>query len=451
MILKNIVSSVYEDKVLSQEGRYFLHVDYVDMRKFFSVGGQLCAKGERTCVDGEKMFNFDPFRDAIIDYQAKFDPDPMGFVDYDYSTEEYTWKTKTNRTAPKAALTLNKRKLLMDRTESISLSQKYRDAAYRHYAPSSAVPSREHLGLEPLMEDLSFAMELEMSTKKTPLTVLLRKGMIPLYDGSIRGHEVCTHPLSDAEGLALINNAIKTLHSAGEQTDSSCSYHIHIAPTIELTKKQVVALYLLYWKIYGGLIEIFPYYLTDPVGIGGKNKNFCEGPIKPFTTVRKMDIEEMYKIVRALYVGSRALRGPSYNNPARYAAINMYPFFALGGTIEFRMHPGTLSSLRGLGWMAFHGALFQMVFSDADMIIDSIVRGHKTSVFDVLEFARGLCANGDGSTLLQLYEDQLETDMSERSRIYTESIDIAGDGGTSRRNSLIMQMSADYFKNNPQI
>ena len=445
------MTSVYEDKILSQEGRFFFHADHLDMRKFFIVGGNLYAKGERTCVDGDTVFNFDCFRDAIIDYQAVFCPDPLSFSHYTYSAEEYTWKTKAERTAPKAALTLNKRKLLMDRADNMSLSQKYSIATYKDYAPAYAVPAREHFALEPLMEDLTFAAEFEMSTKKTPLTVLLRKGMIPLYDGSIRGHEICTHPLSGAEGLSLIGQALKTLHENGEQTDSSCSYHIHIAPTVEFTKKHVVALYLLYWKMYGGLMEIFPYYLTDPVGIGGKNKNYCEGPIKPFVTVRKMDIEEMYKTVRSLYIGSRALRGPSHNNPARYAAINMYPFFADSGTIEFRLHPGTLSSLRGLGWMCLHGALFQMVFSDPDIIINSIAQGHKTSVFDVIDFAKGLCTNADGSALLQLYEDQLETDMSERSRIYAESIDLANDGGTARRNSYIMQMSADYFKNNPQI
>lgn len=75
------------------------------------------------------------------------------------------------------------------------------------------------------IKQFTFGLEYETSAGNIPWLECLNNNLVPLYDGSITGHEYVTFPLNSEE-LPIIHNHLSLL-SKYTKFDRNCSLHIH--------------------------------------------------------------------------------------------------------------------------------------------------------------------------------------------------------------------------------
>ena len=73
--------------------------------------------------------------------------------------------------------------------------------------------------------NFSIGLEYETNAGNIPWDICRKLGLVPLYDGSILGHEYVTFPLHASE-LPIIQNQLKTLEQY-TTFDHNCSLHVH--------------------------------------------------------------------------------------------------------------------------------------------------------------------------------------------------------------------------------
>lgn len=131
------------------------------------------------------------------------------------------------------------------------------------------------------LSDFTFGLEYETSAGNIPWLSCVDTNLVPLYDGSIKGHEYVTFPLTHVE-LPIIRQHLDLLHRY-TRNDKNCSLHIHFGG-FPITYSKIEAL-CKYWNYFQYEISKYiPYwsYYVERYKDNGKAYN------KPWPAIRSL-------------------------------------------------------------------------------------------------------------------------------------------------------------------
>lgn len=215
------------------------------------------------------------------------------------------------------------------------------------------------------MPDYTFGFEFETSHGKIPNWKILKTGLVPLRDGSIRGIEYATIPLQGTKGITILENACFNLKKYTSITTNE-SLHLHIG-NVSTSKKFVAYLFTLCCIIEKEIYNLFPKYYdqTSKFKARGKDYNI---PLRK--DLASAEWEETFNNL-VFYLGAgkkyQGLGSVHHNDPdesgkwrinERYHWVNFIPLlFGKVNTIEFRCHVPTHDPVKVINWLYICSAI----------------------------------------------------------------------------------------------
>lgn len=163
-----------------------------------------------------------------------------------------------------------------------------------------------------------------------------------VFDGSVRGAEVVS-PILDPIRLNEASTVARLLLGAGGKVDRTTGYHVHIGAQ-DLTKDNIANWYI-NWNLLHDAIGV----LVAPSRL---NNRFCSAVSQDRATAN-----------------AERIRNGSISdiNGDRYQSFNLQAFDR-HGTLEIRLHQGTLNGTKAVAWAKFIDAFKQLsatkVFND---------------------------------------------------------------------------------------
>ncbi len=269
-----------------------------------------------------------------------------------------------------------------------------------------------------LLGDVTFGIECETYQGNIPDRIQNRLGLVCCRDGSIGGLEAVSVPMKGAKGLQNVSN-IGVALSKYCDSDVNCSYHIHIG-NLNLSRAELVAMYMLCYNIQDDIFKMFPYYKTDPSGIKHKNYN---KKLKKLGIYKLKDtskegfnvyVDEVYeKIFTFLSEGmppcqdnNRKLHEHPVKNKwdrvnSRYFWVNFQNvLFSSRETTEFRVHQNTLNPIKMVNWLFMCVAIVR--YGQAN--IKSIILGENNATMDdILDYYKNSFKRNGHAELLSGY------------------------------------------------
>ena len=257
------------------------------------------------------------------------------------------------------------------------------------YSIASVLPEYEghkytpksNLRLDSEMEDLTFGVEFETSGGVVPHNKLSEMGIVPLRDGSISGYEYTTIPLTSIDHLHDVTvELFKKCH-----VRTSDAMHVHIG-NVPHTPEFLEDMYKLSYTLQNELYEMVPSYKKkDTRGVKRRGENYTN-PLPNATSVKQ--------IINFLSDGAEngsdsITQRPHPSDPdgrrkwqirSRYSSINFVNFiYSPSGTIEFRLHQGTVNPYKTIYWLLINAAIVKYAMDT------SIVKTGRETLKDVID------------------------------------------------------------------
>ncbi len=271
-----------------------------------------------------------------------------------------------------------------------------------------------------IINEYSFGLEFETSAGIIPEHKCKQLGLIPLRDGSIKGHEYTTIPMIGEGGVNLLMNQMKALKN--ECTiDKECSLHVHFGG-FSLIEENILRLYNLLYYLQDEIGELFHEYIFNTGSYKASGKDYC----KRFKG-KADSIDSLYSHLadgNATWDGDFYMQHPldprhdqKWNNNKRYYFVNLINMlFGTGAkTVEFRLHTPTFNETKVINWLFICMAILRYAeTSEAKLSeLESI------KLKDVLEFAYGT----DSNTYLTLvdYMDKRKSFFFKNYRVYGDT------------------------------
>jgi hypothetical protein len=162
----------------------------------------------------------------------------------------------------------------------------------------------------------------------------LHEAWSSVYDGSVRGAEVVS-PILDEVRLNEASTVARLLLGAGGKVDRTTGYHVHIGAA-SLTHDNIANWYL-NWNL-----------LHDAIGVLVAPSRLNNGYCRPVSRDRAE-------------VNASRIRGGNISdlNGERYQSFNLESF-QRHGTLEIRLHQGTLNGTKAVAWAKFIDAFKQL-------------------------------------------------------------------------------------------
>lgn len=255
-----------------------------------------------------------------------------------------------------------------------------------------------------LINKYSFGLEIETCGGLLAQHECVELGLIPLRDGSIRGHEYTTIPMIGEAGVNLLMNQFKLL-SERCSIDKECSMHVHFG-NFKLTEENLVSLYNVLYIIQDELGQLFHQDIYNTGRYKSSHKDYC----KKFKGLVN-SIDELYS---RLSDGNGTWGGDFYDphpldpnknrkwdNSCRYYFCNLInALFGSGPkTVEFRLHTPTLNYSKAINWLFICMAILE--YAENHNVLNV---GKSITLEEIIEFS----FNGDDNTISVL-NDYLST------------------------------------------
>ena len=237
--------------------------------------------------------------------------------------------------------------------DSLSYSMKNNMAFFKDFTYST----KDDLGLDTILDGLTFGGEFETSSGHIPHKLLMELGIAPLRDGSISGYEYTTVPLKSINHLKHIVDVL----NARCRVTFKDSLHFHIG-NVPRSKSFLLKMFKTAEQLQDELYEMVPSYKKrDTHSIKRRSENYTN-PL-PRIDIEKEDA--INKIIHFLSDGkddstSIGVR-PHPSDPSgdhkwqirnRYTAINLVNYiYNDSKTIEFRLHEGTTNPYKAIYWL----------------------------------------------------------------------------------------------------
>lgn len=222
------------------------------------------------------------------------------------------------------------------------------------------------------LEGITYGFEIETWDGTVNMRHLPKLGLIPLLDGSLRhdgivGYEYATIPLKGSTGLYTLKNAFDILQRYTE-ISKYCSLHLHVGG-YKKSKEFVLSVYSVIKKLEPELYSLFPAYYQDTSNF--KAKNYC-GHLPQFNFSKNTDdaFNKFYYFMSGNNCEFTEFNtenhplDPGANHKwdinTRYFNTNFVPFlWGKKGTLEFRLHPPTLNSVKAINWLFICNAILK--------------------------------------------------------------------------------------------
>ncbi|MCK5788718.1 MAG: amidoligase family protein [Chlamydiia bacterium] len=222
---------------------------------------------------------------------------------------------------------------------------------------------KSNLKLDSLMGDLTFGVEFETSSGKIPHQNLLKLGVAPLRDGSIAGYEYTTIPLRSIDHLKDITDELKQQCIVTFRD----SLHIHIGGTPR-SKEFLLKAFRLSQKLQGEFYKMVPSYkLKDEHRIKRRDRNYTN-PLPQINITNPTALSEIINFLSDGNESSSSIQKRPHPSDKsgrhkwqiqnRYTSINFVNYiYSKSGTIEFRLHQGTINAYKTIYWLLINTAL----------------------------------------------------------------------------------------------
>jgi len=238
-----------------------------------------------------------------------------------------------------------------------SMNKNYKYFKDHKYTPKSK------LGLDHLLGGLTFGGEFETSSGKISHDKLIELGVAPLRDGSISGYEFTTIPLTSINHLKDIINVL----NANCNVTYKDSLHFHVGG-VPHTKEFLLKMFKVAQLLQNEFYQMVPSYkLKDIHHIKRREQNYTNK--LPIINIKNETA--INRIVEFLSDGKDTSDNisirPHPSDPSgehkwqirnRYTCINFVNFIYGGaGTVEFRLHQGTVNPYKAIYWLLINIAL----------------------------------------------------------------------------------------------
>lgn len=335
-------------------------------------------------------FNF-PDADAL--------PKRFSFCDaYNFYTDVHDYKTNRGK--------------YVNKPEYPTLDYVY-SFADSQYANLLSKTAKQYMEDNPLKNVFSkylgkntFGIELETKSGIVPVHELFRYGYLPLRDGSIKGYEYTSMVLDKFNLFNSVVNISNSFQEGNASVDEYCSLHLHLG-NVPRNKKTFLAIYMLSYLLQNEIEELVLPFKRD-IDFLAKKKGekdhckrlprlgLCDNDLSNFEKNNADYNKEVDRMVNTIlkFIYQNANNnyefnnlkepdlGAKWNKKARYYTINFYNYlFKRNGTIEFRLHHGTLNKYKIINWIFICNAIIKFALENIDEIIEG---ANKISLDDVL-------------------------------------------------------------------
>lgn len=217
-------------------------------------------------------------------------------------------------------------------------------------------------------------MEIEVAevgqNNHTVAGVIEGHGGAIVHDGSIQGRhtfEINTAPASGDKFVKQINEICEALNTDKAKVNKSCGLHVHVDAR-DFNFYDVRKLVFLYEKLEDALYGI--------VAPSRRQSTYCQpcGPkfVKNLeqNIVPKDNEKTLIKNVYGSEENIAYLKRNKYHS-ARYAALNVHSW-VYRGSIECRMHQGTVNAKKIIAWGMLWAAILDYAFTHTEKQIKSL-------------------------------------------------------------------------------
>jgi Putative amidoligase enzyme len=217
----------------------------------------------------------------------------------------------------------------------------------------------------------TYGIELEMSSLSigSAQSLLNRAGLTWAVkpDGTRGVSAEAVSPILGAETLAQCTTAARALASAGATVNKQTGYHVHLGA--DHYGLNGIANLVVNWAIAHDTIAA----LVAPSRL---NNGFC----------RPLSLQDADRTAEQVRNGRIA-----NINGGRYYSLNLASYDR-HGTVEIRLHHGTLNGSKIKAWAEFCNAMAEL--SKAGILIDSADLAHDNRLNNLAGLLRGLVGNG---------------------------------------------------------
>lgn len=226
--------------------------------------------------------------------------------------------------------------------------------------------------------DLTFGIEFETSAGNISEADCHRYGLMPLRDGSIKGHEYATIPLNGTENdFKLLLAQLKLLRE-NCFFDKDCSMHVHIGG-FPIKEAEIFALYNLCLRLEEQVSRMFCRQCMCTSSFKTKAKDFCNPLPGKFNS-----FDDLYYFLSG---GNTRYRSDLYKNHPqdnenrakwnmghRYLWVNLINlcFKKTGKTVEFRLHEPTFNSEKVINWLFICAAFLKYAQKHTNDILNNV-------------------------------------------------------------------------------
>lgn len=253
--------------------------------------------------------------------------------------------------------------------------------------------------------DYSIGIELETIFGKIPMKYLFKYGLIPLRDGSINGFEYTSIPYRHNKKLSTLKEICEMM-SKRTGVNKYCSFHIHFG-NVNKDKLYIIALYMLCYQLQHELHEIVPPFKKDLEYLRSKKKDHCKFlnslslfDNSIFEATGKEDfnkrVAEAYSTIFS-FLNENNKPSHQYNKTnqshvksgqdkwnftTRYYFVNFLNLlFSKRGTIEFRLHHGTVNKYKIIYWTLINSFILKFAENNIKGIIN---KEFKVNLSDII-------------------------------------------------------------------
>lgn len=193
------------------------------------------------------------------------------------------------------------------------------------------------------------------------------------YDGSVKGPEYHTPQeflspiLWGNSGLVSISNFLSTLKTKSCGVNASCGLHVHVQ-SVELTPPQICNVLKTWDCIEPWVLKALP-----PHRHASKHAQRAAHDHEKLNEIKtNLDLASYWYKTLINENVLRAVAKDKYN-PTRYAAVNLHSHFHRG-TIEFRLHHGTLNFTKIKNWVEICTKIVDMGKNLEQPTLDSFLK-----------------------------------------------------------------------------
>lgn len=267
---------------------------------------------------------------------------------------------------------------LLNKT-SLPYDSRWSEGIVRRVYNQTYVPDEKNKNLNILGDwletnSITFGVEFETSDGYLAERLCYQYGVLALRDGSIKGLEYVTVPLSGRKGLYTLRDICKKLKER-TKFDTSCALHIHVGG-LDRKESNILAAFNLGYILQNDSFDLQPYYKRGGTGVynNGRNKDYCKKISSDiFNSINdkkalkdKFDSLFLYtsdgtsfsRYERDLKKVNNHPSDPKgkskWNIRSRYGWLNLVPIlFTNKKTIEFRHHTSTFDFEKIVNFLIF--------------------------------------------------------------------------------------------------